>query len=51
MKCPDCEGDGYVEEWNKDQSGVITELCRRCYATGEVSDFELEDQEADDEPF
>lgn len=28
--CENCDGDGYVEEWNDDFSGVITELCPVC---------------------
>jgi hypothetical protein len=25
--CEKCDGDGYVERWNDDQSGVVIELC------------------------
>jgi hypothetical protein len=28
--CPDCDGDGYTERWNDDQSGVVIEICERC---------------------
>jgi len=34
--CENCEGDGYLEEWNKDQTGVTTELFQFCEGTGEV---------------
>lgn len=52
MKCPDCEGDGYQERWrDENQNAVVQWPCERCNTTGEVSDLELEDQEASDEPF
>jgi hypothetical protein len=35
--CPRCDGDGYLEEWNEDQSGVVTELCPYCNATGDAA--------------
>ncbi len=25
--CPACDGDGYTERWNDDQTDVIIELC------------------------
>ena len=28
--CPQCDGDGYTERWNDDQSGVIITLCPDC---------------------
>jgi hypothetical protein len=28
--CPRCDGDGYLESWNDDQSGVVIELCPDC---------------------
>lgn len=36
--CPHCEGDGYLERFNKDHSGVITELCPHCDGTGNAKD-------------
>lgn len=27
INCPKCDGDGYTEKWNEDQSGVIEEAC------------------------
>lgn len=35
-ECKTCDGDGYVEEFNKDQSGVITEICPDCLGDGVV---------------
>lgn len=49
--CPNCDGDGYTEEWNRDQTGVIQQLCERCRGTGKVNDLGLEDPEAEDAPF
>lgn len=28
--CPRCDGDGYVECWNKDHSDVVITLCTDC---------------------
>lgn len=28
--CPTCEGDGYLESWNDDQSDVVITLCADC---------------------
>lgn len=28
--CPRCDGDGYVECWNEDQSDVVITLCTDC---------------------
>lgn len=30
MTAPRCEGNGYTERWNDDQSGVVIELCPGC---------------------
>lgn len=34
--CDDCDGDGYQEKFNDDQSDVITWLCPKCNGTGTV---------------
>lgn len=34
--CPKCDGDGYTETWNDDQSDVVISLCS-CQ-TGEAHD-------------
>jgi len=28
--CSTCDGDGYTETWNDDQSGVVITLCTDC---------------------
>lgn len=28
--CPKCDGDGYTESWNDDQSDVVITLCTDC---------------------
>jgi hypothetical protein len=35
--CPICDGDGYCEKFNDDQSDVITWLCKNCSGTGEIA--------------
>jgi hypothetical protein len=32
--CHHCEGDGYTEEFNDEQSGVVITPCPLCAATG-----------------
>jgi len=32
--CSWCDGDGYTETWNDDQSDVVITLCEMCAATG-----------------
>lgn len=32
--CYFCDGDGYTEKFNDEQSGVIIELCTSCNGTG-----------------
>ena len=27
---PRCDGDGYTERWNDDQTGIVIELCEGC---------------------
>lgn len=30
LVCGECEGDGYIETWNDDQSDVVITLCPYC---------------------
>ena len=38
-KCDKCDGDGYIEYFNDDHSGVITEICPDCDGDGEDSPY------------
>jgi len=41
-KCKACDGDGYQEKFNDDQSDVITWLCPKCNGSGEaIEEVEL----------
>lgn len=43
--CPECDGDGYQESFNDDQSGVITWLCPACDGTGKREPYQPTAQE------
>lgn len=32
--CSHCDGDGYTERWNDEQTGVVITPCEACGATG-----------------
>jgi hypothetical protein len=38
--CPACDGDGYTETWNADQSGVVITPCE-CVVGREPTDDEV----------
>ena len=46
--CPECEGDGYLEKFNDDHSGVITWLCPACDGTGKKLPYEPTPEEWND---
>lgn len=37
-KCKSCDGDGYQEQFNDEQSDVVTQLCPDCDGTGVSND-------------
>lgn len=43
--CTDCDGDGYLEQFNDDQTGVITWLCPTCEGTGKRVPYQPTAQE------
>lgn len=36
--CPECDGDGYTERFNDDQTDVITAPCEACYGPSDDYD-------------
>jgi DnaJ-class molecular chaperone len=37
--CEKCDGDGYTEKYNDDQSNVVTVLCGECNGSGQANPY------------